>query len=418
MGMDSHVRTVPMNPDCFDIITLEGEAPYRMPYGLDRLEAYLGSRFPSSLNAIRTYIAMMKRINRITALEHCDESFGRIPGGFDLHQSLETFLIGAGAERGLVHLLGSHGHILYGADAPEIPYPVHGYIMGSFYACTHLVFRGGDAFVQGFEDGLRKAGVDVFTGEEAVSLQIDSNRKVTGIETVQGSRFECDSCISTVHPQILARLLPEKGTRPAFRNRLTSLENTFAPFVVFYAVDRMPDTLSQSNFFFIQGKKSKTAPMALCAGHLAVMTASPQEECEGKKSLTAILPCPRETFFRYSEAFDSSVETYDRMRSEMAESVTSSIVSHFPELKGHLTPVETATPVTYMRYTGTAEGSIYGVRQSVRQSPLGIATSIRNLYLAGQSLIPGVMGVMASSVLAVTQIIEPGFFWNRIRECQ
>ena len=110
-------------------------------------------------------------------------------------------------------------------------------------------------------------------------------------------------------------------------------------------------------------------------------------------------------------AANDSVEISD-------EDVREYLLETKPELKGNARIVETATPVTFNRYTGTYDGSIYGVKQTVNQRALNTITSIRGLYLAGQSITPGVLGAVVSGVMAVSKIIDPGEFWNKVRNCR
>jgi len=414
LGINDDIIPIPMNPECFDIISLGEQLPFRMPYGLDRLQDYLASRFQRSLPAIGHYVEMLKQMNRITALENCHTGFGTIPGRFERHLSLKAFLSKYNAEQGLIDLLDCHGHILYGVPGDEIPIVVHSYIMGSFFASSQTIMRGGDAFVHGFKRALQSLGIDIYTGESVKSLVMNESKQVRALDTVSGRRIECDCCISTVHPFILASLLPEAGLKPAFRNRLTNFTNTYAPYVIFYDIKNPPEPFQRHNHYIVPDMNGS----GIYSHSLALMGAVQEAESDGRRSLTAIRPVSPKSFAPYfKEKFATETETYKALCDSLSGEITDSVTSLFPDLKGAVQEVERASPVTYHRYTGTPDGCIYGIKQTVKQASLHALTSVRNLYLAGQSVIPGLMGGMVSSILAVTKIIDPELFWSDFRRC-
>lgn len=81
--------------------------------------------------------------------------------------------------------------------------------------------------------------------------------------------------------------------------------------------------------------------------------------------------------------------------------------------------LDAATPSTFESYTGTVAGAAYGLKHSTNQWGLQATTPIKDLYLAGQSVLaPGLLGAMISSLLAVSHILGHETVWNEIRKCR
>ena len=70
----------------------------------------------------------------------------------------------------------------------------------------------------------------------------------------------------------------------------------------------------------------------------------------------------------------------------------------------------TSTPLTYINYTGTPEGSAYGLVHDYRkfsESNIPIRTKIKNLFLTGQSInFHGMLGVSITSLLTCSSVTD------------
>jgi all-trans-retinol 13,14-reductase len=82
----------------------------------------------------------------------------------------------------------------------------------------------------------------------------------------------------------------------------------------------------------------------------------------------------------------------------------------FPEIKGNIKSIYSASPLTYRDYTGTHEGSIYGIvkdSNSPFETFLSPKTKIPNLLLTGQNVnVHGILGVMMTSFQTLSSLID------------
>ena len=142
-----------------------------------------------------------------------------------------------------------------------------------------------------------------------------------------------------------------------------------------------------------------------------------------KKSFTAFRQCENELFKEFlveNKLGDNNKfrETkYLELKQKIIEEITEQLYNAFPELKGCVEFLEAASPVTYHRFTSTEYGSTYGLKQTVNQIRLDPFGRIKGLYLAGQSLTPGILGAIVTSLIVVAHIIGPEKVFKELKSC-
>lgn len=409
-----HIKPIPMDPNGFDIISVNGQKEYKLPYGYQNVEAFLCDHFPKSVKAIQKYIKKLEEINQATSFSNFDLDSNQFSVEVYKNQSLDEFLRSEGAERELIELLGFHGQVLYGSSCAEVPLPVHAYIMGSFYQSSFMILNGGNAWVKAFEKEITKYQIDVYCNCALTGFEIDDNKRVQGVYTSNQEYVQCDYCISTIHPQLLPVLLANSKVRPAFLNRLRRLENTPSVFILFLDVDKPPEKIVRTNYYVFSNQKNGF----LNREYLAFMASNHEAESSGKRGIAVITTVDQSIFQNYFglHYFDD-YDGYLNLKKYWTDILLDCVYKIFPEMKSRIRLVEVATPVTYHRYTKTVMGAIYGAKQTVNRRPLGTHSSIRGLYLAGQSIQLGVLGAMISGFMAASNIIDANRLRSEIRAC-
>ena len=390
LGIDKGMETIPLPADGFDII-VQDDREYQMPYGFESLQSYLSAQFPDSAQAVQKYIQKTTEILKTTGFLNFDLGFDDFADDLYSNQNLAEFLLQEGAETDLIRLLGNHGLVLYGSTAEEVPLFVHASAMGSFYRSAHTLRGGADSILKGFKQALAREKVELFLGDAVQEFLIDEHRHIQGVQLESDETLLSDSIISSLHPWTLADKLPRDKVRPAFISRLKDLENTFSPFIAFYKLDKIPQKIRESNYYVFQKEKPYL--------DIAFMAANQQAEFDGSKALAILKPVP-ESYFK-----NNSDGNYAAQKKKIQQEITSRVLQIFPELKGNLTYLDGATARTVYRYTRSPEGSIYGIKPTVRQMNLSPQTSVRGLYMSGQSVQSGVMGAMVSAFMAAGNII-------------
>ena len=100
---------------------------------------------------------------------------------------------------------------------------------------------------------------------------------------------------------------------------------------------------------------------------------------------------------------------YESFKQRRAEDAIAQVLPYLPELKGNIEQIFTSTPLTYHDYTGTYEGSAYGICtdcNNLMVTMLPTKTPLPNLFLTGQSInFHGVLGVTVTAKITCEQVI-------------
>jgi len=111
-----------------------------------------------------------------------------------------------------------------------------------------------------------------------------------------------------------------------------------------------------------------------------------------------------------SGAYEAS-ESYQFAKSQLMERMIAQAERAIPGLRDHIVFKEAATPLTHTRYTGSTDGTSYGIaatpRQFLQHRP-GARTPIRGLFLAGASTRSGhgIVGAMQSGERAAQSVLK------------
>ncbi|MEJ2055143.1 MAG: hypothetical protein P8X42_14605, partial [Calditrichaceae bacterium] len=217
-----------------------------------------------------------------------------------------------------------------------------------------------------------------------------------------------------MHPKLLVDMLKNTSVRPAYINRINKLENTMASVVLFLESDTYPDQVQTTNYYEFDMESSTGNG----TDYMALMTVNPEAESSGRRSFTVIKPVEQTLFEPFiKQGYPGDYESYSRVKDQVADKMIEQICSKFPELAGNLRVLDVSTPVTFNRYTRTVDGCMYGVKQCVSYRGLTTRTSVRNLFLAGQSIQMGVMGSVVSGFIAAMQIVDNKRLEKEIRLC-
>lgn len=407
LRMRNYIRAMPMDAEGYDILYRDGRR-MPIPCGMDNVMGALCDYFPGSSGAAKAYIEKVDSIMKATPFVNFDLEYADFQRKDGADLSLGSFLAGVGAEEGLKDLLGHYGRFLYGVSGDEVPFYIHALIMGSFYRSAYTLADGGDGIVDAFERRLREEGVDIYCDSPAVGLKVGHDRRLHGVVTAGNGVLESANCISTMHPALLAEILPHDSIRPAYISRLASLENTNGVLAAWFDVQRVPENISSSNHYHICDDEY---------GSIGVMSCGPEQDGSGKKGLCVLQESLGASLPREWCRAGRRVSEYVEYKQRGIEHLLTRLLELHPEITGGCRVACGATSFTYERYTGTPCGSMYGVRQSMDQIRLNTMTSIRGLYLAGQSvLMPGVMGCVISGFLAAAHIMDLKTLWNGVRQ--
>ena len=94
----------------------------------------------------------------------------------------------------------------------------------------------------------------------------------------------------------------------------------------------------------------------------------------------------------------------------------------FPGFSDTVADFHTSTPLTYLDYTGTADGSMYGIAKDVNAgagSRISYRTKVPNLFLTGQNVNShGLLGTMVGAIVTCSAFVPSNEIYNQIIKCR
>ena len=413
LGVAGHLQKIPFDASAYDtVVQPDSGFNFSFPQGYEALNDVLRERFPGQHQALSKYFARLQEITRKLPYYNCQTSGPAAQMDLAaLHdQSLTQVLDGLAIKGELRTLLQVHC-LLHGSLPSEIPFAIHAGVVDGYYRSAQTFKGGGRALVAALVAALKRSGVDLFCRHRVEEIELSSGGALVGACCTNGVRMQASSCIATLHPQALLKLLPESVFRPAYRHRLEALDESLGAEIVFLRPERMRgSTLEDSgrNFFFLpqsgKGIFDFDLPFSERLLYLNFSGAGGftdyGDDCEG--GVTAILPAP----YYESGKVEMSPANYVEAKRRTGEQVRERIASLLPELGSGLQVECVATAKTLQRVNVSARGSLYGVKHMVGQFNPSAKTRLAGLYLAGQATAaPGLLGAITSALMAVGSIV-------------
>src|SRR5690606_4178489 len=211
--------------------------------------------------------------------------------------------------------------------------------------------------------GIVNNGGVVQKNSKVVALDGAANQ-ITNVCLKNGERLQAKWIISNAHPASTLKLLPDGMVRKAYSNRILSMQNSVGMFSLYLVLKK--EILKQFNFNVHHFPNSKVwgtnyieknwpehfmlyAPANSKAGNFAnglvILSYMKFEELSKWQNTTR---------------FNRPPDYYD-FKNRKAEILLDAVSKKFPDIHSHIKSVYSATPLTYLDYTGTPEGSAYGI---------------------------------------------------------
>lgn len=210
-----------------------------------------------------------------------------------------------------------------------------------------------------------------------------------------------DHVVANVTVQNLVKLLGNKAPR-GYKQRVEKLPLASGAFVIYLGVDQSAIPAGcppHLQFLYDYGGEIGEN------NSLFVSVSKPGDgrAPEGKATIIA------SSFTEAQKWWQSSQEDYERLKQQYTEEAIARLAEYFYLKPETIIHQESATPLTFARFTAREQGIVGGIGQRVSTfGPFGFATRtpIKHLWLVGDSTHPGegTAGVSYSAFTAVRQI--------------
>ncbi len=424
LSLFPNVKVSQLDPAGFDVISLNGEQ-YAYASGYENFIETLAKKFPSEHQNIKRYVDGIVDVaysSPFYSLKNFDENRTQIALKVANHEttSINEYIASITSNEELQNVLV--GTLpLYAGLKNKTPLYIHSLINESNITGAYRIMGGSDQIATSLVESIRSFGGDVFPSNKVVKINCD-NTKAVSVTLENGEQIEANYIVSNAHPETTINMVDSNLIRQVYRDRISHIEHSVSNFTVYLRFKENKVPYMNHNYYYYKGKDvwggenytSQEWPKSFLYVHLC-----PKEPSEYAQAAELIV------YMRFDETLKwlgtkigRRGEEYEAFKRQKAEKLLSLLEKEFP---GTLTNVEsyyTSSPLTYLDYTGTKEGSMYGMLRDKNDpvsSRVSHRTKIPNLLMTGQNInAHGIMGVIIGAIITCSDLLGRDFLFNQI----
>lgn len=371
---------------------------FDLPEGIDAFTEALHREFPDDGSRIDRIAGDLRLLGDV---QNAFTFFTEAPPFLDtaLFQPLDVHLSKIGCSPRLKSVLSVSANWM-GMSAAECPALYHHLALVSYLQSSWRLKGSGSDLAEVFVSRLEALDGRMILGDPAAAILV-SDRSAAGVRLASGRVLRAPRVVAAIHPKTVLEMLPEGAVRAQTARRIRRLVDTEGLFAVVASMDARAHPALPYNIYrlFTDGDGGLTDGVfyQLLPG-------------DGKRNRLVIIGKSPFDAWRRWEATTTGRRgaDYEAAKAEQARSRLRDAEGVFGPLTG-LELLDAYTPLTVRDWTGSPEGSPYGIRRSATQLAATAALhrpTIAGLSFAGQNaLAPGIMGTMLGAFQAARQVI-------------
>lgn len=418
LGVD--VQLSRLDTTGYDIVSLAGEK-FRFANGREAFISQMSSYFPKERDNIVRYFDIIQSVSDASSLHTLKQADTDIAINTEYQRrSINDVLDSLFSDPLLKNVLA--GNIpLYAAQKDITPFSQHAFIADFYNQSAFRVVGGSDMIAKSLAANITGMGGSVKVNSKVTRIICDDTKAI-GVEVADSNFIPADIVISDVHPMRTLEMLDTKIIRPSYRERIMAIPNTISAFSLF--VHFKPDTMPymNSNFYGYSGHSpwgcdnydTGTWPK----GYLYMHFCHRPNPVYAESGIILSYMKMADTDKWTGTKIGHRGEDYKSFKETMAQHLLTAIEKDFPGIRDCISDYETATPLTYLDYTGTQDGSMYGVIKDINHGAayrVSHKTRVPNLLLTGQNVNShGMLGVLVGTVVTCSEILTAQQIYQQI----
>ncbi len=290
---------------------------------------------------------------------------------------------------------------------PDTPPDVIQHIREPFCQSSWRLVGGGQLIADHLAQDIEQMGGVIRRRSKVVAIH-EENKRASGVTYLIGNGLQCmqpcDYIISDIHPMALFQLLPQDtSVRNIYRKRIAALPNSFGIFTAHlrlrkgaipYENRNIMITREGTNMRYLQPSKTEVVMLHFYPHQSAADILTPMFWEDVKQWENTYVGHRGKEYKRFKEAKLNEML-------DLAE-------TQYPHLREAIEATHTSSPLTYRDYTGTYQGSAFGIlKDGTERTMLSTHTPLPNLFLTGQNVnLHGVLGVTMTAFETCKELIK------------
>ena len=399
-----------LDPACYDEVIINGKR-YPFPNGHEAFVETMSEYFPHQRTNLDNYSQLLKKVGN-NVFDVFGEGYARM---HDFHNSLFSepaygYLRNTFDDEALINVLAGTSLKLE-PHHEKLPLYIFAQTNESYLESAWRMKGGGEQVALALVSAIRYNGGSVICGKEVVEL-VEKKGRIAAARTSDGDTVEGRIFISDIHPSSTVDLVGKSEVlRSSYRKRVGRLDNTFGMFTVNIKLKPRSLPYLNRNLHIHEGGSVWSHCCHILVGAHKYVFASYAVPDQGAwaTGIDLLSPMYWEEVSQWANTeIGRRGEGYKDFKNRRADEIIGLADRHIPGLKSAIDTIYTSTPLTWRDYTGTPEGSAYGIRKDYSQLTYTVIpprTPIGNLFLTGQNLsVHGIMGVSMTSLLTSAQV--------------
>ena len=387
-GLNDKIKIKKLDENCFDkICFFNSDEEYAYSMGNENFISALSEKFPSENMAVVNYLKKLKNIYDSHGLLNLNmNSTNWFTEKMSISENAYEYIRSITPNTKLQNVLAGI-NLLYAGVSSKSPLYVHSLINYSYIQSAYRFIDGSAQVAEHLVKSIENFGGAVIKNYEADEF-VFSGDKLTAVKSTEDEILEAENIISAIHPQSTLKMLGKEKVRKVYWNRISNLENTTSSFVVYISFKKDMFPYYNYNFYLyksgnvwnLENNNSEEWPAnAFC------FTPAYTGQMRYAKSMILM------TYMNFAEVEKWSATTvgrrgqdYKDFKNEKAAMLIDFIAWKFPNIKECIESFTVSTPLTYRDYTGTIDGSIYGIMRDCNEplrTHISHKTKIPNLFL-------------------------------------
>lgn len=416
----SNINLSMLETSGYNTIDIQG-SKFKFPNGKENFIEQMSSYFPRESDAIRKYVSIVDRIASASSLNSLSSDTRDLAANTEyqtrsINEVMDSLFKDELTKGVLVGDLP-----LYAAEMNKTPFSQHAFIMDFYNQSAFRVVGGSDNISRSLESSIKEMGGRIITRQKAVKIDCD-DQKAIGVITEDETYYHADYIISTIHPKRLLEMIDSKMIRPAFRARINGLTETMSCFSLYIKFKDLAMPYMNTNYFAYEGMTPWNCehytenewPKGFLYMHMCH-----EDKAQWAKSGVVISYMKMDDVLKWKGTdIMKRGSDYEEYKRTCAEKLISAVEKRQPGFRNTIEYYSTSTPLSYLDYTGTEDGSMYGVAKDITLGAAGrvpYRTKIPNLFLAGQNVNShGVLGVIVGTLVTCSEIVPVEAIYKQI----
>lgn len=403
--------------DAFDRILI-GEEEFSFMQGYENFRENLQLYFPHERKALQQYVQLLKQTEQ-TQLELLNPESASAPLAL-FETGTWQYLTQTFHNSMLVNVLSATSLKM---ELRKETLPLFTFLHGnaSFIESSWRLRGPGSLIASSLIQDIRKQGGEIICRAKVEEL-IEKNGELTYVRCSNGQVYEGKCFISDVHPAVTCSWIkPAESLRSIYRRRIGALKNTFGMLTVSLVIK--PHVMKYFNWNQYVYKRADVWTFyqdSISINGLLITARPPEDESEYLRQIDLLTPLTWDKCMRWAQSsIGHRGQDYQEMKQRLANECMELAAYFIPNLKKMVEQVYVSTPLTYRDYTGTPEGTAYGIRKDYRNPMMTVLsprTPLPNLLLTGQNLVlHGVHGVTMTAMYTCAEILGKEYMWNQLK---